>query len=61
MTEEERVRATARRVGLDVPITYDGSEEGRNPQKIAQAQALARGDVHQEVRRPSFGPLKPPV
>lgn len=33
MTEEERVRATARRVGLDVPITYDGSEEGRNPQK----------------------------
>ncbi|AEO63972.1 uncharacterized protein THITE_2109598 [Thermothielavioides terrestris NRRL 8126] len=29
MDEEERVRLTARRVGLDLPVEYSGDEEGK--------------------------------
>ncbi|KAL2150640.1 hypothetical protein VTH82DRAFT_7203 [Thermothelomyces myriococcoides] len=33
MDEEERVRLTARRVGMDLPVEYDGSAEGGEGKK----------------------------
>lgn len=60
MTEEERIRATARRVGLDTPMTYDGSEKGYH---IKNNQSLNSTETNQEEVKQFAppGPLKPPV
>lgn len=75
MTEEERVRLTARRVGLDVPITHDAaaaaessSNNYRESAQIAQDQYKQDKD-HREDQLYSGkgdglnvgGPLRPPV
>lgn len=72
MTEEERVRLTARRVGLDVPITHDATSESSNNYResaqIAQDQYKQDKD-HREDQLYSGkgdghnvgGPLRPPI
>lgn len=77
MTEEERVRLTARRVGLDVPITHDaassdpatnGSGNYRESAQIAQDQYKHDKDQRQDQLYSGKGdglnvggPLRPPV
>ncbi|KAE8234848.1 hypothetical protein CF326_g94 [Tilletia indica] len=57
MSEQERVRATARRVGLDVPVEYDPSDSEQDAG--AMAAATLEGDV-QGQRQGYTGPLPPP-
>ena len=75
LTEEERVRLTARRVGLDVPITHDPSSESseassnyRESAKIAQDQYKQDKDSREDQLYSGKGdglnvggPLRPPV
>ncbi|KAK0541545.1 hypothetical protein OC835_000013 [Tilletia horrida] len=55
MTEQERVRATARRVGLDVPQEYDPSGSEANAMAKATWEGVADGS-----KRNYKGPLPPP-
>lgn len=74
MTEEERVRLTARRVGLDVPITHDGTSKTpssgnyRESAQIAQDQYKQDKDNREDQLYSGKGdglnvggPLRPPV
>ncbi|ETS60707.1 hypothetical protein PaG_04610 [Moesziomyces aphidis] len=75
LTEEERVRLTARRVGLDVPITHNPSAESseassnyRESAKIAQDQYKQDKDSREDQLYSGKGdglnvggPLRPPV
>ncbi|SAM64434.1 related to FMC1-mitochondrial matrix protein, required for assembly of F1F0 ATP synthase [Ustilago bromivora] len=72
MTEEERIRLTARRVGLDVPITHDASAESANNYRksaqIAQDQYKQDKDNREDQLYSGKGdglnvggPLRPPV
>lgn len=76
MTEEERVRLTARRVGLDVPITHDeASESSANSNtKYAESAKIAQDQYKQDKdnREDQLysgkgdginvgGPLRPPL
>ena len=73
MTEEERVRLTARRVGLDVPITHDDSSADssnnyRESAQIAQDQYKQDKDNREDQLYSGKGdglnvggPLRPPV
>ncbi|KAJ1028236.1 hypothetical protein NDA13_003680 [Ustilago tritici] len=72
MTEEERIRLTARRVGLDVPITHDASAESANHYRksaqIAQDQYKQDKDNREDQLYSGKGdglnvggPLRPPV
>lgn len=75
MSEEERVRLTARRVGLDVPLTHDGSSEAdsngnnyRESAQIAQDQYKQDKDSREDKLYSGRGdganvggPLRPPV
>ncbi|SJX65935.1 related to FMC1-mitochondrial matrix protein, required for assembly of F1F0 ATP synthase [Sporisorium reilianum f. sp. reilianum] len=73
MTEEERVRLTARRVGLDVPVTHDGTSEAssnnyRESAQIAQDQYKQDKDNREDQLYSGKGdglnvggPLRPPV
>ncbi|PWN47492.1 hypothetical protein IE53DRAFT_390365 [Violaceomyces palustris] len=56
MTEQERVRATARRVGLDVPKEHTPSDQDQPPSDEAKAQY----DEYEKVIRKRTGPLPPP-
>ncbi|SYW81554.1 uncharacterized protein UHO2_00078 [Ustilago hordei] len=72
ITEEERIRLTARRVGLDVPITHDASAESANNYRksaqIAQDQYKQDKDNREDQLYSGKGdglnvggPLRPPV
>lgn len=73
MSEEERVRLTARRVGLDVPITHDASSPGssnnyRESAQIAQNQYKQDKDQREDQLYSGKGdginvggPLRPPL
>ncbi|EST05725.1 hypothetical protein PSEUBRA_004737 [Kalmanozyma brasiliensis GHG001] len=72
LTEEERVRLTARRVGLDVPITHDGSAKANTDYKESAQIAQDQYKQDQDNREDQLysgkgdghnvgGPLRPPV
>lgn len=72
MTEEERIRLTARRVGLDVPVTHDDSTESANNYResaqIAQDQYKQDKDNREDQLYSGKGdglnvggPLRPPI
>ncbi|KAJ1020164.1 hypothetical protein NDA16_004444 [Ustilago loliicola] len=72
MTEEERIRLTARRVGLDVPITHDASAESANNYRESAQIAQDKYKQDKDNREDQLysgkgdglnvgGPLRPPV
>ncbi|PWY99081.1 hypothetical protein BCV70DRAFT_212453 [Testicularia cyperi] len=74
MSEEERVRLTARRVGLDVPLTHNAGATDASPNSYRESAQIAQDQYKQDKdnkedqlysgKGDGFnvgGPLRPPV
>ncbi|KAK0557912.1 hypothetical protein OC846_000207 [Tilletia horrida] len=61
MSEQERVKATARRVGLDVPLEYDPNTADEAGAMAAATLASGSEDgASAQQKKPYTGPLPPP-